>query len=158
MTEYQSAIVERGRGGYGGPLTITPTAERNKIVYIVGGGAKPEIVDLLCELTGAEPVNGFATSVPDEQIAAAVIDCGGTLRCGIYPKKGIPTINVMPTGKTGPLAGHPCCSHHVRSTGRSGSGIAISCGVSVFDRGTTQVANDATHSEVNSHPPRRPSR
>jgi len=104
MTEYQSAIVERGRGGYGGPLTITPTAERNKIVYIVGGGAKPDVVDRLCELTGAEPVNGFATSVPDEQIAAVVIDCGGTLRCGIYPKKGIPTINVMPTGKTGPLA------------------------------------------------------
>ena len=104
MTDYQSAIVERGRGGYGGPLTIAPTAERNKIVYIVGGGAKPAVVDRLCELTGAEPVNGFATSVPDEQIAAAVIDCGGTLRCGIYPKKGIPTINVMPTGKTGPLA------------------------------------------------------
>lgn len=104
MTEYQSVIVERGRGGYGGPLTITPTAKRNKIVYIVGGGAKPDVVDRLCELTGAEAVNGFATSVPDEEIAAAVIDCGGTLRCGIYPKKGIPTINVMPTGKTGPLA------------------------------------------------------
>jgi PTS system glucitol/sorbitol-specific IIC component len=104
MPEFQSVIVERGRGGYGGPLTITPTAERNKIVYIVGGGAKPDVVDRLCELTGAEPVNGFATSVPDDQIAAVVIDCGGTLRCGIYPKKGIPTINVVPTGKTGPLA------------------------------------------------------
>jgi PTS system glucitol/sorbitol-specific IIC component len=104
MTEYKSVIVERGNGGYGGPLTITPTAERNKIVYIVGGGAKPDVVDRLCELTGAEPVNGFATSVPDDQIAAVVIDCGGTLRCGIYPKKGIQTINVMPTGKTGPLA------------------------------------------------------
>ena len=104
MAEYRSIMIERGSGGYGGPLTITPTAERNKLVYIVGGGMKPEVVDRLAELSGAEPVNGFATSVPDEQTFAVVIDCGGTLRCGIYPKKNIPTINVLPTGKSGPLA------------------------------------------------------
>ncbi len=104
MTEYRTVIIERGKGGYGGPLTITPTAERNKVVYIVGGGTKPDVVDRICELSGAEPVNGFATAVPDDEIAVAIIDCGGTLRCGIYPKKNIPTVNVLPTGKTGPLA------------------------------------------------------
>lgn len=104
MTEFHTITVERGSGGYGGPLTITPTPDKNKLVYIVGGGMRPEVVDEIARLSGAEPVNGFATTVPDEETFAVVIDCGGTLRCGIYPKKGIPTINVMPTGKTGPLA------------------------------------------------------
>lgn len=104
MTNFRSIIVTKGPGGYGGPLTITPTAEKNKFIYVTGGGEKPDIVDKIEDLTGMESVNGFKTSIPDEEIALAIVDCGGTLRCGIYPKKGIPTINIVPTGKSGPLA------------------------------------------------------
>ena len=106
MSELRTITVSKGPSGYGGPLTITPDEKRNKIVYIVGGGQKPEVVDKIAELSGAEPVNGFNTRVPDDEHFCVVIDCGGSLRCGLYPKKGIPTINVMPTGKTGPLAQH----------------------------------------------------
>ncbi|WP_040283477.1 PTS glucitol/sorbitol transporter subunit IIB [Tessaracoccus massiliensis] len=104
MSEYRSITITRGPSGYGGPLTLTPDAKRNKIVYIIGGGQRPEVVDRIAELTGAEPVNGFNTSVPDDEHFVAVIDCGGSLRCGLYPKKNIPTVNVVPTGKSGPLA------------------------------------------------------
>lgn len=101
---YNSIKVLKGSGGFGGPLVITPTEDKHKFIYIVGGGEKPAIVDKIADLTGMEPVNGFKTSIPDNEIALAIIDCGGTLRCGIYPKKGIPTINVIATGKSGPLA------------------------------------------------------
>ncbi|WP_196607297.1 PTS glucitol/sorbitol transporter subunit IIB [Pectinatus frisingensis] len=95
--------IEKGPNGFGGPLTIKLSGKRNKVVYITGG-EKPEVAEKIAQLLGAELVDGFSHGVPDEEIAVAIVDCGGTLRCGIYPKKGIPTVNLTPVGKSGPLA------------------------------------------------------
>lgn len=105
MSEYQSITVMAGKGGFGGPLVLHPTAEKNKIVNITGGVISP-VSEKIVEMTGCELVDGFKTKVPDHEILCVVIDCGGTLRCGIYPQKRIPTINLNPTGPSGPLAKH----------------------------------------------------
>lgn len=100
---FNKVKIERGPAGFGGPLVIQPTEQKNKVVCVTGGGFHP-IALRLAEMTGCELVDGFKTGVPDDQIAVVVVDCGGTARCGVYPKKRVPTVNVLPVGKTGPLA------------------------------------------------------
>ncbi|MDO5328881.1 MAG: PTS glucitol/sorbitol transporter subunit IIB [Coriobacteriia bacterium] len=104
MAKFNSIKIEKGTGGFGGPLVVTPTEEKDKVIFITGGGAEPECLAKIVELSGLTPVNGFKTSCPEEEIALAIIDCGGTLRCGIYPQKRIPTVNTNPVGKSGPMA------------------------------------------------------
>ena len=100
---YKSVKIVAGKGGWGGPLILIPTETRCKVVSVTGGGIHP-LAAKIAEVTGCTAVDGFTTGVPDEEILLAVVDCGGTARCGVYPKKRILTANVLPVGKTGPLA------------------------------------------------------
>ena len=103
MAEYKKIKISKGSAGFGGPLIIEPNETRNKVLCVTGQQISP-IATKIAEMTGCELVDGFKTTVPDEEIAVAVVNCGGTARCGVYPKKRIKTVNVEPVGAVGPLA------------------------------------------------------
>lgn len=98
---YKSVKVEKGRGGWGTPLIVSPK-DGQKIVCITAGKIHP-VALRISELTGAPVVDGFKNPVKDEETACAIVDCGGTARIGILPKKGILTININGGGPSGPL-------------------------------------------------------
>jgi PTS system glucitol/sorbitol-specific IIB component len=100
---YRTVAVRPGSNGWGRGLVLTPTPERNKVISVTGGGIHA-VAQRIADLSGAEVVDGFRTRVPDEQVLAAVINCGGTARIGVYPRKRIPTIDVYPGEPGGPLA------------------------------------------------------
>ncbi len=100
---YRTVAVRPGANGWGRGLVLTPTAERNKVISVTGGGIHA-VAQRIADLSGAEVVDGFRTRVPDEEVLAAVINCGGTARIGVYPRKRIPTIDVYPGEPGGPLA------------------------------------------------------
>lgn len=97
------AIVNKGSGGFGTPLEIAVDEERNKIVSMTGTGIHP-VAQKIAEITGGEAVDGFRKVYPDKETACVIVNCGGTLRLGMFPKKGIKTININPAGPSGPFA------------------------------------------------------
>ena len=103
MSKYKSIVIKRGPKGWGGPLTIVPTEIKNKILVVTTGGF-PSIAEYIADMSGCTLIDGFKTIVPDEEVALAIIDCGGIARCSIYPKNGIPTMNLNASGKCGPLS------------------------------------------------------
>ncbi|EPC88972.1 PTS system glucitol/sorbitol-specific transporter subunit IIB, partial [Lacticaseibacillus paracasei subsp. paracasei CNCM I-4649] len=92
MANFKSVKINKGNHGWGGPLTVKPDAKKKYVISVTGGGIDP-VAQKIADLTGAEVVDAFKNPVPKEETFAAVIDCGGTARSGVYPKMGIPTIN-----------------------------------------------------------------
>jgi glucitol/sorbitol PTS system EIIB component len=99
---YKKVRIKKGPKGWGGPLVIEPKPGRNLIYSVTGGGIHP-VAQRIAELTGGTPFDGFKSKAAFEQIAVAVIDCGGTARVGVYPMKKVPTVDVYPTSPSGPL-------------------------------------------------------
>lgn len=100
---YQAVKIVKGRGGWGSGLTLKPTETKNVVLSVTGGGIHP-VAARIAELSGAEAVDGFVNNIADDRVLCAVINCGGTARIGVYPKKRIPTVDIYPGEPGGPLA------------------------------------------------------
>ena len=99
----RTVFVRPGPGGWGKGLRLRPDDRRTKVISVTGGGIHP-VAETIARLTGCEAVDGFRVGVPDEEVLCAVINCGGTARIGVYPRKGILTIDVFPGAPGGPLS------------------------------------------------------
>ncbi|MCL1995485.1 MAG: PTS sorbitol transporter subunit IIB [Defluviitaleaceae bacterium] len=97
-------VIGRGEKGWGPGLKL-PITEGKKILCMTGRGIDPLAQDI-ADKTGLPVVDGFKDAVADSDVFVAIVSCGGTLRCGVYPQKGIPTINLNPIGPSGPLVEH----------------------------------------------------
>ncbi|GIO26935.1 PTS glucitol/sorbitol transporter subunit IIB [Ornithinibacillus bavariensis] len=102
MSEFKSVKIVKGSSGWGGPLIITPSDKQKYIISVTGGGIH-KVAQEIADRTGGIAIDGFEKSVPKEEIAAAVINCGGTARSGVYPRMGVKTINTFSNSPSGPL-------------------------------------------------------
>lgn len=101
-SNYKAVIISKGIRGWGGPLMIKPTDKKHLIYSVTGGGIHP-VAQRIADLTGGIPFDGFKSKADFDEIAVAVIDCGGTARVGVYPMKNVMTVDVHATSPSGPL-------------------------------------------------------
>jgi PTS system glucitol/sorbitol-specific IIB component len=127
----KSVFVSPGSGGWGRGLVLTPTAEKNVVLSVTGGGIHP-VAARIAELAGVDAVDGFTNSIPEDRVLAVVINCGGTARIGVYPKKKMMTVDVYPGEPSGPLAKYITEDLFVSAVGTNnvelidGAGVAAS--------------------------------
>lgn len=95
--------VEKGGKGWGGPLLLQETETKKVVASITGGGIHP-VAQKIADLLGVEAKDGFNAKVEPSEMICAVIDCGGTARCGVYPKLDVLTIDLHAISPSGPLA------------------------------------------------------
>lgn len=100
--EYKRVRISAGKRGWGGPLIIAPETGKDLIYSVTGGGIHP-LAQHIADLTGGTAFDGFKSKAGFDEIAVAVIDCGGTARVGVYPMKGVLTVEIHAIKPSGPL-------------------------------------------------------
>ena len=100
--DYRAVHITPGQKGWGVGLTVRPEPGKHLIYSVTGGGIHP-VAQRIADLTGGTTFDGFKSKADFHEIAVAVIDCGGTARIGVYPMKGVLTVDVHGASPSGPL-------------------------------------------------------
>ncbi|KDF06129.1 hypothetical protein [Citrobacter sp. MGH 55] len=98
----KTVLIKKGHSGIGDDMYLS--RDTRMVILSLTGKTIDPVAKKLGEMLEMTVVNGFDAMPDDKKILCVVINCGGSLRCGIYPQKRIKTINVLPTGAMGPLA------------------------------------------------------
>ena len=100
--EYRKVHIAKGMKGWGVGFDVKPEPGKDLIYSVTGGGIHP-VAQRIADLTGGRTFDGFKSKANFDEIAVAVIDCGGTARIGVYPMKGVLTVDVHGASPSGPL-------------------------------------------------------
>ena len=99
----KSVIITHGPNGWGGPMEVFPTDKQKYVVSVTGGGIHP-LAEQIADLLEVPTKDGFKEKIEPDEIIIVIVDCGGTLRCGVYPKLGVKTIDIHAISPSGPLS------------------------------------------------------
>ena len=99
---YRKVRITPGMKGWGVGFEVEPREGKDLIYSVTGGGIHP-VAQRIADLTGGTTFDGFKSKAAFEEIAVAVIDCGGTARIGVYPMKGVLTVDIHGASPSGPL-------------------------------------------------------
>jgi hypothetical protein len=99
---YRRVRIYPGKRGWGKGFEVEPKPGKDLIYSVTGGGIHP-VAQRIADLTGGKTFDGFKSKAGFDEIAVAVIDCGGTARIGVYPMKGVLTVDIHGASPSGPL-------------------------------------------------------
>jgi glucitol/sorbitol PTS system EIIB component len=100
--EYRTVHINPGKRGWGSGFDVEFKPGKDLVYSVTGGGIHP-VAQRIADLSGGKPFDGFKSKAGFEEIAVAVIDCGGTARIGVYPMKGVLTVDIHGASPSGPL-------------------------------------------------------
>jgi PTS system glucitol/sorbitol-specific IIC component len=126
MAKYNTVKINKGSSGWGKYLIVTPTDEKNLVISMTGGGIHP-LAQKIADLSGGTAIDAFKNPpANNDAVFCAVVDCGGTLRTGLYPKLGVPTVNILDGGPAGVYAEY--CTEDMYVSGTKEKDIVLADG------------------------------